>query len=121
MKDLLNETVLVIDDDETTRGTLRMLLEFEDLVVACCEDGISGLDLAKKEHFDVILVDYQMPGLKGDDTTRLLRALCTDAFIIGMSIESKELEFTKAGSNAFINKERLVQDLPQLARRKLLQ
>jgi CheY-like chemotaxis protein len=119
MKDLQNETVLVIDDDETTRGTLRMLLEFEDFIVACCEDGQSGVDLANKRSFDVILVDYQMPGLKGDDTTRLLRALCPAAYIIGMSIESKELEFTRAGSDAFINKERLAQDLPQLARRKV--
>ena len=77
MKDLQKfKTVLVIDDDATIRETLRMFLEFEDFVVSCCEDGKSGLDLAKKRSFDVILVDYQMPGLKGDDTTRLLRALC---------------------------------------------
>ena len=112
MKDLQKfATVLVIDDNETIRGTLRMLLELEDFVVASCQDGKSGLDLAKKNHFDVILVDYQMPALKGDQTTRLLRALCPDAFIIGMSSEEKGQTFHQAGANTFIDKKHIVQKL----------
>lgn len=112
VKDLLKfETVLIVDDDETIHGTLRMLLEFEDFVVECCHDGKSGLELSKKKRFDVILIDYQMPDLKGDETTRLLRGLCPTAFIIGMSLEEKGQAFRQAGANAFINKNQLVQKL----------
>jgi len=112
VKDLLKfETVLIIDDDETICGTLRMLLAFEDFVVECCHDGKSGLELAKKKRFDVILIDYQMPGLKGDETTSLLRNICPEAFIIGMSLEEKGQTFRQAGANAYINKDQLVQKL----------
>ncbi len=112
MKNLLKyKSVLVIDDDEAMRGALRMLLEFEDIVVECCHDGESGLELAKKKHFDVILIDYQMPGLKGDETTRSLRAICPNAFIIGISLEEKGQTFRQAGANAFISKDQLLAKL----------
>ncbi len=88
-----------------------MLLEFEDFVVECCHDGKSGLELAKKKLFDVILIDYHMPELKGDETTRLLRNICPAVFIIGMSLEEKGQAFRQAGANAFINKNQIIQKL----------
>ncbi len=105
------KTVLVIDDDQEARDGLRMLLEFKNFVVTCCQDGKSGADLIKKKRFDVIFVDYQMPELKGDETARLVRQLCPDAFIIGMSLEEKGQIFRQAGANAFISKDHLVHEI----------
>lgn len=112
MTDVLKfKSVLVIDDDEAIRGSLRMLLEFNDFVVECCHDGKSGLELAHEKCFDVIVIDYQMPGLKGDETTRSLRAICPTAFIIGISLEERGQAFRQAGANAFISKDQLLAKL----------
>jgi CheY-like chemotaxis protein len=110
------KAVLVIDNDKRTRESLRMLMELEGFIVDCCDSGFSAQERLQEMRFDVILIDYQMPETVGTEVTRSVRGLCPDAFIIGMSIENKSLEFMHAGADGFINKERLVQDLLPMTR-----
>jgi len=67
-------TILVIDDDEITRTTLATLLEKPNLQMEMAEDGIQGLELAKKINPDVILLDVMMPRMNGFEVCRLIRA-----------------------------------------------
>ena len=71
--------VLVIDDEAPIRLLCRVNLEAERIDVLEAEDGPQGLELAKSEQPDVILLDVMMPGLDGwevlqrlleDDKTR---------------------------------------------------
>jgi DNA-binding response OmpR family regulator len=70
--------VLVIDDEAPIRLLCRVNLEAENMVVLEAEDGPSGIDAARRELPDAILLDVMMPGLDGwqvaerlldDDTT----------------------------------------------------
>jgi DNA-binding response OmpR family regulator len=72
-------SVLVIDDEPPIRLLCRVNLEAEGMTVLEAADGPSGLDVAKDERPDVILLDVMMPGLDGwsvaerlleDDRTR---------------------------------------------------
>jgi DNA-binding response OmpR family regulator len=71
--------VLVIDDEAPIRLLCRVNLEAEQMDVLEASDGPTGLELAKRETPDVILLDVMMPGLDGwqvaealleDDSTR---------------------------------------------------
>lgn len=106
--------VLIIDDDKTTRDSLSMLLEFEGYNVSSCESGASAFDLIKEKCFEVFIIDFRMPQMKGDEVTRLLRPLCPHALLIGFSFESKGQEFFTAGADAFIRKDELVHELVPL-------
>jgi len=66
--------VLVVDDHEINRRTLAQVLEAFGLDVTLAADGESALVLAGETRFDVVLMDVNMPGLDGLDTTRRLRA-----------------------------------------------
>ncbi len=57
--------VLVIDDEAPIRLLCRVNLEAEGMEVLEAEDGRSGLDLARSEWPDVVLLDVMMPGLDG--------------------------------------------------------
>jgi DNA-binding response OmpR family regulator len=57
--------VLVIDDEAPIRLLCRVNLEAEDMEVVEAEDGTQGLELARAEQPDVILLDVMMPGLDG--------------------------------------------------------
>jgi DNA-binding response OmpR family regulator len=57
--------VLVIDDEAPIRLLCRVNLEAEGIEVLEAADGKSGLDLARAEHPDVVLLDVMMPGLDG--------------------------------------------------------
>ena len=58
-------TVLVIDDEAPIRLLCRVNLEAEKMTVLEAPNGPAGLELAKREHPDVILLDVMMPGLDG--------------------------------------------------------
>ena len=57
--------VLVIDDEAPIRLLCRVNLEAESMEVLEAADGPSGLDQARSEQPDVILLDVMMPGLDG--------------------------------------------------------
>ena len=71
--------VLVIDDEAPIRLLCRVNLEAEGMDVIEAADGKTGLDLAREQQPDVVLLDVMMPGLDGwrvaeelleDDSTR---------------------------------------------------
>jgi DNA-binding response OmpR family regulator len=57
--------VLIIDDEAPIRLLCRVNLEAEKIDVLEAEDGPTGLEVAKRERPDVILLDVMMPGLDG--------------------------------------------------------
>jgi len=57
--------VLVIDDEPPIRLLCRVNLEAEGMAVLEAADGTRGLDLAREEQPDVVLLDVRMPGLDG--------------------------------------------------------
>ena len=57
--------VLVIDDEAPIRLLCRVNLEAAGIEVSEAEDGKSGLDVARAERPDVILLDVMMPGMDG--------------------------------------------------------
>ncbi|MBA2383054.1 MAG: response regulator [Actinobacteria bacterium] len=57
--------VLVIDDEAPIRLLCRVNLEAEGMTVIEARDGPSGLETARSEHPDLILLDVMMPGLDG--------------------------------------------------------
>jgi len=114
-----NEAVLVVDDDKLTRDGLHMLLESEGFAVSSCANGAVALDLIRNKQFEILLIDYRMPEMNGDELTRQLRPLCPDALIIGISIESRGQAFLKSGADAFLGKHELVRKLPPLIKNRI--
>ena len=60
--------ILIVDNDEGLIHFLTRLFVKQGHEVASCTDGISGLERVKAEPFDLILLDYKMPGLNGLET-----------------------------------------------------
>jgi DNA-binding response OmpR family regulator len=57
--------VLVIDDEGPIRLLCRVNLEAAGMAVSEAEDGVSGVEAARSERPDVILLDVMMPGMDG--------------------------------------------------------
>jgi len=66
--------VLVIDDEQSIRALCRVNLVASGFNVLEAEDGVTGLELARKEQPDLVLLDVMMPGLDGWDVARKLAA-----------------------------------------------
>lgn len=66
-------TILVAEDDEDNRFTLKVLLEIRGYRMLTASNGYEAIDIAEREHPDLILMDLRMPLLNGLATTRQLR------------------------------------------------
>lgn len=69
-----NVRILIVDDNEVNRDVARMILE-KNHQVTTAGDGMEALHILANTHFDVILMDVQMPILDGLATTTIIRAL----------------------------------------------
>ena len=57
--------VLIVDDEQAVRRTVRGVLESAGFECEESENGVSALEWLKAHHTDVIIVDYQMPIMNG--------------------------------------------------------
>lgn len=65
--------ILVIEDEAGIASFLKQGLEEETFVVDLADDGIKGLDLATSENYDLLLVDWMLPGMSGIEVCRQFR------------------------------------------------
>ncbi len=73
--------VLVVDDERSTRESLRMILKEAHQVITA-ESGEEALALARREEPEVIILDIIMPGLDGIETLKRLRELDPDTCVV---------------------------------------
>ena len=67
--------ILLAEDEPINQEVSRGLLEDVGLSVDLAEDGGSAVAMAQRSHYDLILMDMQMPQMNGVEATRLIRAL----------------------------------------------
>ena len=101
--------VLVVDDHELVRtGICRMLADTPDVtVIGQAESGEVAIDLARREHPDVVLLDVNMPGIGGVETTRRLIQSVPNVRVLavsGLAEEPYPSLLLKAGAKGYITK-----------------
>ena len=69
----LRPVVLCIDDNALVLAIRKSLLESRDFRVLTAEDGPAGLEIANRKPVDVVIVDYEMPGMDGATVAKELR------------------------------------------------
>lgn len=67
--------VLLVDDSRTSRVKYQRLLQSHGYVVVTCEHAEAALSMASTDRFDLVIVDYYMPGMNGAMLCRALREL----------------------------------------------
>lgn len=99
--------ILIIDDNRSVRNTLREILEYESYIVEDVDNGIDGLELIKKNNFDLVLCDVQMNVMDGMDVLVSSIAVKPDLpFIMVSGHGSIEvaIDASKKGAFDFIQK-----------------
>jgi len=69
----LGNKILVVDDDPNVVDLVRLYLERDGHEVLIANDGVSGLELAREELPDLIVLDLMMPRMDGMEVCRTLR------------------------------------------------
>jgi DNA-binding response OmpR family regulator len=86
------QTVLVIDDDDSLRDTIGLMLENEGFHPVLADDGKAGIAQALALKPELILVDLMMPGVGGVEVCRRLRATGMKTPLIVLSAMANEMD-----------------------------
>jgi len=74
--------ILVVDDDQAVRDSLKRSLQYSGYDVATASDGIEALGHLSAHRVDAVIMDVMMPRLDGLETTRVLRQQGNDVPIL---------------------------------------
>ena len=102
-------TILMIEDNEQNRYLATFLLEKSGHTVVHAPNGATGLELAKHNRFDLILLDIQIPGMDGYAVARALRDIPLLAAVPIIAVTSYAMagdreKALEAGCNNYIEK-----------------
>jgi two-component system response regulator RegX3 len=77
--------ILIVDDEEHVRASLKQVLERAGYEVAVAATGNEGLELMQREGADLVITDVIMPGIDGITTARKIRERFRNTRIIVIS------------------------------------
>jgi CheY-like chemotaxis protein/nitrogen-specific signal transduction histidine kinase len=100
-------SILVVDDNSINLLVARKMLQKFGAIVRTAETGMEAIELAAHSSFDLILMDIQMPGLNGYETTARLRSLDYTKPIVALSANAFPEDVDKsqqAGMNGHLQK-----------------
>ncbi|MGZ3239499.1 MAG: hybrid sensor histidine kinase/response regulator [Burkholderiaceae bacterium] len=101
--------ILIIEDNADANETLKDLLTLEGHVITSALDGMSGVAMANKKNYDVIICDIGLPGMDGFEVVKQLRMQAskpTPCFIAltGYSQQENRIHAIEAGFNHYLVK-----------------
>lgn len=101
--------ILIVDDNAVNRKYARAVLGSEQWHISEVEDGESALEQLEEEHFDLVLMDIQMPGMDGFEClkhiqTNLPKVTCPILAVTAFSSDREREKFAQAGFMSLIPK-----------------
>lgn len=103
--------VLIAEDSSVIQNLVKKILEFQNFEITAVKNGEQVLQMLEKEHYDIILLDINMPVLDGMETMKVVRALPDKqkanvpvVAITGNARNYSEEEFKEVGFNEVLMK-----------------
>lgn len=94
--------VLLVDDDDTHRRVAEVMLQNMGLIVTCAENGKVALERFNQDHYDLVLMDCQMPVMDGYEASQILRQANADVPILALTANTLPEDLQRC-SNAGMN------------------
>jgi DNA-binding NtrC family response regulator len=88
--------LLLIDDDEWVRDSMRLFFESEGCHILTLETAEEGIKILNKQDFDIIIIDYRLPGLDGLEFLRRIQKKHPVVMKILITAYGSEKLFAKA-------------------------
>jgi CheY-like chemotaxis protein len=103
----MSRSILHVEDNPLVAAAIKDVLEFEGWYVTLCADGIAALrEIQSATHYDLLLLDHELPGIDGAQLIRHARTLTHRRHTPMILMSARELggEAKRAGANVFLKK-----------------
>ena len=103
----MNAHVLVVDDEEAIRSTMKQAIEYAGHDCLLARSGQEGLDIIERESPDVVFLDIKMPGMDGLEVLKRIKEIDETVEVViisGHGTMETGLEATKLGAFSCLSK-----------------
>ncbi len=110
----MRKKILIVDDEQSMREVLAILLEKEGHEVTSCEGGVAALKALQKAVFDMVITDLKMPDVGGIEVLRSAKSVNPDTVVLvitAFGTAESAVEAMKLGAYDYINKPFKVDDV----------
>ena len=109
-------SVLLVDDHKMLREGIKQLLEFDDEIVVSnqASSGAELQDFLSKEHFDVVVLDINLPDVSGIDLISFIKTNYPNTKVLMLTVHNDVdylMNSLEAGANGYILKDSSSDDL----------
>jgi CheY-like chemotaxis protein len=101
---VLGKRILLAEDRQDVREVTKLLLGLDDHVVTEAVNGKEALDLFQPDRFDLVITDYAMPVMKGDELATRIKRLVPSKPILMITGSGGEAAVTRASVDAVLHK-----------------
>ena len=109
---VVRKNILVVDDDPATAESIKLLLDIDRHLVTVASNGMEALLLFEKwGSFDLVITDYLMPGMLGDELARRIRAFTPTQPILMVTAYVEKLIAAGQPADSMLGKPWSVDDL----------
>ncbi|HLS53902.1 MAG TPA: response regulator transcription factor [Tissierellaceae bacterium] len=88
----MTRTILIVEDEDSIRKFIRINLEKAGFTVLEAETGEKGIDIARSESIDIVVLDIMLPGIDGFETCKVLREEFPELGIIMLTAKSQDVD-----------------------------
>ena len=83
--------ILVVEDERSARESIRLLLSIDRHIITEAKDGSEALDLVGRLTFDLVVLDYALPGMQGWEVAIHIQCIAPDLPILMVTAYSEKL------------------------------
>lgn len=88
----MDKSILVVEDESSIRKFIKINLERNGFNVLEAESGEEGVDIARKEKIDIVVLDIMLPGIDGFQVCEILRKEFPSLGIIMLTAKSQDVD-----------------------------
>jgi CheY-like chemotaxis protein len=106
--------ILVVDDEPLVCDAVRMMLNFDGHSVETANCGKDALSMLAKSQFDLVITDFEMPEMKGDELAAAIKARSPDQRVVMITAYAEMLQASGSaltGVDHMISKPFLLENL----------
>src|ERR1039458_5785139 len=101
---VLPKRILLADDQQEVREMTKLMLGMDGHIVTEAVNGQEALELFAQERFDLVITDYLMPLMKGDELARNIKKLAPAEPILMITGSAAQFDGSQVSADAVLNK-----------------
>jgi CheY-like chemotaxis protein len=106
--------ILLVDDQQSVREAVKLLLTLDQHEVVEAADGATALELFRRDHFDLVITDLEMPKMKGNELAARIKTLSPSKPVLMITAYAEQLGDSDCPVDGVLDKPFLLEDLRQI-------